>query len=398
MIGKIYITDTIGEDTTLLDVVRQVKSQKDATEFIAIIDSNGGYVDDGFEIYDYLKNLKTPVHTYAKKAYSIASVIFMAGERRLVDQDASAVLMIHLPWLQIFSAGNYGELVGELEVLKQAEDRLVNFYSKEIGIASDTVHALLSKETYLNSKESVELGFATETKAIAVAMALLKKEHNKKEDKSLMNLFNKKLDSILKTLGVKAELILQDVNGVEIIFPELSAADEPAVDDKAKVDGKDAEGEYLMPDGKKFQFAMGSLTQVDLPSDDEVPAEDTEEVADADESADADELPTEESPTEEESTDVDALKKENEELKAKVAQLEAKLSEYGEADTQDKLLDILTATTAKLVDMENKYQALAKSIGSTYEPTVPKNVASATVVADENEHPTFSIKRKSIKK
>lgn len=386
MIGKIYITDVIGQDTTLIDIVRQVKSQQDATEFVAVIDSVGGYVDEGFAIYDYLKNLHVPVHTFAKHAYSIASVIFMAGQRRIVDENASDVLMIHLPWME--TAGSYDQIVNDIQDLKEAENRLVAFYSKEIDIPKATIQALLTQETFLDAAQSIELGFATETKAIAPAMAKLSRENNKtKEDKSFMNKAEKMLMAIAKSLGIRSELVLQDVNGVEIIFPDLEASDEPFIADNATVEGKPADGEFIMPNGNTFKFENGAMTEMIIPADDEVPTEDAENATD--------DLPSGETLDE----NTDALKSENEELKAKVAELEAKIAELeGSTDTQDKLLEILEATTAKMVDIEAKYQALAKSVGSNYEPSAPKNVASATVNPDADDKPKFSISRKPLKK
>jgi ATP-dependent protease ClpP protease subunit len=44
-------------DVTLLDVIKQVKQQSAAESFLVKIDSVGGYVDCGNDIYNYLKNL-----------------------------------------------------------------------------------------------------------------------------------------------------------------------------------------------------------------------------------------------------------------------------------------------------------------------------------------------------
>jgi ATP-dependent protease ClpP protease subunit len=51
--------------------------------FIVKIDSVGGYVDVVMIYIIILKNLDVPVTTYTTKAYSQASVIFMAGETRV---------------------------------------------------------------------------------------------------------------------------------------------------------------------------------------------------------------------------------------------------------------------------------------------------------------------------
>jgi ATP-dependent protease ClpP protease subunit len=100
-IGKIFISGLIGEDTNLLDVIKQVKAQSSATEFVVKIDSTGGYVDTGMDIYNYLRNLKKPITTITSKAYSIASVIFMAGDVRIIPEGTIDAVMIHLPWMEV---------------------------------------------------------------------------------------------------------------------------------------------------------------------------------------------------------------------------------------------------------------------------------------------------------
>ena len=91
MTGNIYINGSIGtfydengnvldQGVNLLDVILQVKNQPKAEAFKVYIDSPGGYVDVGFEIYDYLKSLNKPITTIGQGLVaSIATVIFMAG-------------------------------------------------------------------------------------------------------------------------------------------------------------------------------------------------------------------------------------------------------------------------------------------------------------------------------
>ncbi|RZJ67700.1 MAG: Clp protease ClpP [Flavobacterium sp.] len=446
MIGKIYITDVIGQDTTLVDIVRQVKSQKDATEFVAVIDSVGGYVNEGFAIFDFLKGLKVPVHTYAKKAYSIASVIYMAGERRIVDENATDVLMIHLPWADIFMRGTYDELIEGAEDLRQAEEDLIKFYSSNLDIDQDTIKNLLAKETFLNSNEAVDFGLATETKAVATAMAKLT-NNKEKEEKSLMkNLIdatNKRLDSLAKFVGLKAEMILQDGNGTELVFSDLDSGDTPTVGDLAKVDGKDAEGDFVMRDGSTYKFEAGELKEI-VPSD-----SDEDSTGDSTDDVDAT-LNDSKAETVKQlckwSMEVDnttfaegdivtytyeavsyPLCAGEYELSdgssfvtdadGKIVKILDKTTGDDDASTDDtttnpapsdnadanietveRLLDIIEANARKMVEIEAKYQALAKSVGSNYEPSAPKNVSSQTIKADSEDKPKFSISRKSTKK
>jgi ATP-dependent protease ClpP protease subunit len=97
MIGTIHITGEIGVDVTLLDVIKQVKNQPNATEFLVRLDSVGGYVQAGDDIYSYLKNLFRPITVFVIKAYSIASKILIAGDKRILNESDLEVVMIHLP-------------------------------------------------------------------------------------------------------------------------------------------------------------------------------------------------------------------------------------------------------------------------------------------------------------
>lgn len=68
MTGNIYISGQIGnfdgvKGVELLDVIAQVRNQPEATDFNVHINSEGGLVDVGFDIYHYLKSLGKPVTT-----------------------------------------------------------------------------------------------------------------------------------------------------------------------------------------------------------------------------------------------------------------------------------------------------------------------------------------------
>ena len=371
-IGTIYITGVIGEETTLLDVIRQTKAQPTATEFLVKIDSVGGYVDEGFEIYDFLKNLEKPVHTFATQAYSIASVIYMAGERRFVSENANDVLMIHLPWMEV--AGTFDSIEFHNKELKDAENRLVKFYSEAVAINHETIQALLAKETFLNATQCKELGFATEIKSPQKAVAKL---NNKKEETSLMNEIQKTLNAIYnKVKGIKNELVLQDASGEkELVFADLEPTDVAEVGQMATVDGEPADGEFIMPDGSTLVFTKGELTEI-KPKE-EAPAEEEKAPENADDA-----------PANEDEKDAKIK-----ELEAKIIELQLQLDESATKDQVDKLIQIVDASHTNHTELQNKFNALAKQIGSDFtSETVVQNTSA--IKAKDGDKPKFSIKRK----
>jgi ATP-dependent protease ClpP protease subunit len=390
MIGTIHITGEIGTDTTLLDVIKQVKAQSAAESFLVKIDSLGGYVDSGMDIYHYLKNLSIPVTTYTTQAYSIASVIFMAGDTRIIPENAEQALMIHLPWMTI--EGNTTIVNEYLAELKSVEDSLVKFYSDEIGIDKNTILSLLKNTTYLSSQESLDLGFATQLQVAQKAVAKLKNNNKEeKEEENFMNKISRKLDNIFNMLSgkIKAELRLQDATGVELVFADLDSSEVPEMDSKATVDNKPAEGEFLMADGSTMVFEKGLLTELK-------PAE----VEDVIEELGAEEAPldlevTEDVPTDE--TPADATPEEKDamiaDLQDQVMELKAKLAEYEveevveevvDVEEVNKMVELIEAMAAKQIEMETKYQALAKSVGSDFNSDNKKEIKTSVKGSVEN--------------
>jgi ATP-dependent protease ClpP protease subunit len=260
--ATIFISGVVGQDTNLLDVIRQFKSYDNPSEVEVIIDSVGGDVDTGQSVFKYLRGLNIPVTTVGVKAYSIASVIFMAGDSRLIPTDGE--LMIHLPWASVDGGAERLEAVAK--ELRTIENEFSKFYSVYTNIDKETILQLLKNETFLDAEKSVEMGFATGIKQTLQAVAFYNNQEDKntkqmtKGQKFLMafaELFKDVQDDVI----INA-LMIQDANGVELEFPDVEADVLPQVGDKATIDGKPAEGEHVMPEGMKYIFEAGELQEI----------------------------------------------------------------------------------------------------------------------------------------
>lgn len=265
MIGNIYITGQIGEfdgvkGVNLIDIVGQVKRQPKATSLNVYIDSEGGYVHVGFDIYNYLRSLKMPITTIGRGIVaSVATVIFMAGDKRIITEGTD--FMIHLPW---------GEAVGTADdveryaiTLRDTEKQLLDFYKKTLNVEAEAIQPLLRDETYLSHEQLKTLGFITSEPAKIVAKAVIKSKSSnmtREEQEGLFNGFLEKIKNMFKP-NFKAKLV-QDANGMELNFEEL--ADDAAVEigAMATVDGQPANGEYILPSGEVYVFDAGKLTEI----------------------------------------------------------------------------------------------------------------------------------------
>ena len=122
------------------------------------ISSYGGEVKEGLAIYNALKNHKAKVRTICDGfACSIASVIFMAGEERIMNE--ASLLMVHNAWT--YGAGNAAELRKLADDMEKITQASVNAYMAHSSLSEEEVKALLDAETWLLPSEALEYGFAT---------------------------------------------------------------------------------------------------------------------------------------------------------------------------------------------------------------------------------------------
>lgn len=122
------------------------------------ISSYGGEVAEGLAIYNSLKQHKAKIKTYCDGfACSIASVIFMAGEERIMSN--ASLLMIHNPWT--WTEGNAQELRKIADDLDKMSQASVNAYLEHVNLKEDEVKELLDNETWLEPQEALSYGFAT---------------------------------------------------------------------------------------------------------------------------------------------------------------------------------------------------------------------------------------------
>lgn len=122
------------------------------------INSYGGEVAEGLAIYNMLRNHKAKIKSYCDGfACSIASVIFMAGDERIMNN--ASMLMIHNAWT--YTAGNAAELrktADDLEVMTQGS---VAAYMDHINIDETELKSMLDAETWILPEDALTMGFAT---------------------------------------------------------------------------------------------------------------------------------------------------------------------------------------------------------------------------------------------
>lgn len=130
----------------------------DADRINVHINSYGGEVAEGLAIYNMLRNHKAKVRTVCDGfACSIASVIFMAGDERIMNN--ASLLFIHNAWT--VAVGNAEQLRKEADELDVISQGAFAAYRTAVNISEEELRDMLGAETWILPDDALEMGFAT---------------------------------------------------------------------------------------------------------------------------------------------------------------------------------------------------------------------------------------------
>ena len=160
--GDYEVFYCIGQGKLSASVVVPLIEAVPADETIdVLINSVGGYVFDGWAIYNALKRRTSQVNVRIDGlAASIASIIAMAGDNIVISQ--AAMLMIHKPTVDLWCYGSMDaeQLKREAATLDSIQAVLNDIYTSKTGLDSETIDSMINVETWIAPSLAVSLGFA----------------------------------------------------------------------------------------------------------------------------------------------------------------------------------------------------------------------------------------------
>lgn len=351
MDNHIFILSDIGKEegeTSLQDVREQYKPK--AKTVVIHINSNGGDVSEGKAMYDFIKEMKQEVHTIGEgMVASIATLPFLAGNIRELKPNCQ--FLAHLPSVQ--AEGNSDDMLKLSQYMQQTKLDIASIYAQYSDKNTQELIDFMRLDTPISATEAKEMGFATvvqEFKAVAKFQTETKMSTEAKTSK--LDRLAAELTEAINTVGnlikgnsVKAIEEVPEVPAVENISVELKEGGFLfIVSEDGELAGKvayiaDAEGnktDQLAPagthdliDGRKV--TIGEEGIIESVSEAVAAKEDDEEEEDL-------------------KAQLDALKKENEELKNTKSETDTKLEEM---DLAIKNLNKTVVGSLKVVPKAN---------------------------------------------
>lgn len=147
-----------GKKCSVADLIQEVRNMEDTEPIDLEIDSLGGSLLHGIELYRALKNHSGKVTALVDGcACSAASLIMCGADHISVRPDS--VIMIHGVQVeqQVINSQNLAKLSEDIESLDSV---IAEIYAQRTGVDTEQIRDWMNPEKWMSGKEAIHLGFA----------------------------------------------------------------------------------------------------------------------------------------------------------------------------------------------------------------------------------------------
>lgn len=273
--GRVNIINLKGEviaDETLLDLQKQAQGIQAGETLVLDIASPGGSVSEGLLIMDWLNELSSSgvliVTLVSANAYSIASLIMLAAEIRLISKHGK--VMVHNPMVPELSYVNANELEKHISSLRELEGFMYELYKVFTGLEENQIRLLMDNETYLSPSEAVQNGFAD--MVVSVKQTPYQMASKQEKQVNMLGTVNILKNIIAKVNGDNFVNQLYYDDGGSTVEIYQSDPAQYQVGDRASVE----DGEVVLSDGCKLIIKGGIIEDIvkgEIDAQEEAPIE-----------------------------------------------------------------------------------------------------------------------------
>lgn len=315
------------------------------------IHSCGGVCDEAYAMYDALRATGKEIScNVAGQCASSATIILLSAplERRTMNEHAQ--ILIHSPYFPGGISGdmNQTKLRQYADSLDNEKNKMLDLYVERTGKDRIALETQMNLDDWFGGDKAVELGFVSHV--IQPASAVKKDVpiiNNKKQEKEMGKEEKPTIAAAFRSLGIALGVVKDEPAAVNMVITTVTGVElnvERETGDIQVGDLASPDGEFVLEDGRQVTVENGVITEI------------KEEVPD---------------------TSMEALKEENEKLKAEIATLKPS------AKTEEE------AKVLAYVEKAGGIEAL-KKIQSTYTPAK----RTEAFKADPDKKPVSMVEKK----
>ncbi|MGM0117381.1 head maturation protease, ClpP-related [Enterococcus sp. AZ189] len=197
-------------DEDVIDA-KTIRSNLDGiTDDIVIkLNSPGGDVFEGIEIYNYLKDHPSNIIVEVTGLAASAATFITSGADKVI-MNIGTSLMIHEA--STFAWGNKQEIAKRMKQLETIDDSILAIYSDKTSQSTNKLRDWMEEEKWFSADEAVEFGFADEVKSTKKEEKDIEDIVNAQVAQAMASFFNSKNDhapiNIEEQTGIKGSKLI----------------------------------------------------------------------------------------------------------------------------------------------------------------------------------------------
>lgn len=174
------------------------------------LNSTGGDVFQGVEIYNYLKNHPSKITVEVMGTAASAATFICAGADEVI-MNTGTTFMIHrgatLAW------GNKNDIEATLKMLETIDESIINIYTELSGQTANQIESWMDEEKWFTADEAVEYGFAT--------LAKNKTTTENQYPQDIQAIINSAVTAALEAQGVAAQTTVVEPSKPKSLLAKL---------------------------------------------------------------------------------------------------------------------------------------------------------------------------------
>lgn len=258
-----------GQVCSVESIRKVLKDNPDDPDICLNIDCQGGDVEEGFKIYDELRNSGKNIYSnITGGCHSMAVCILLAAppENRSANRNCRA--LIHKVYAPVYDWLNADDATDIANMLQLEEEAILDIYVERTGTDRGILKNVMDQEKVHSAKSLLELGFISKINSYNTNQ-YFNKLYNMAE-KSKSNAFQAFMDKVNafknKKAGKSANFDYLDADG-NVVLSTVGDEDNLAEGVEATLASGETSGIVTLEDGRVVTVTDNVVTDIEVPDE-----------------------------------------------------------------------------------------------------------------------------------
>lgn len=250
-----------------VETIRAIlKAHPNDPDLFLNIDCIGGDVEEGFKIYDELRNSGKNIHTnITGGCHSMAVVLLLAApaENRSANRNCRA--LIHKVYAPVYDFINADDAEDVAAMLRMEQDAILDVYVDRTGNDRAMMEQVMAQEKTHNAQSLLELGFISKINSYNTNQLFNKMAKSTKPASNAFQAFMDKVTAFRnKKVGKPANFDYLDADG-NVVLSTVGDEDNLAEGVEATLSSGETSGTVTLEDGRVVTVTDGIVTEIEDP-------------------------------------------------------------------------------------------------------------------------------------